>query len=167
MQDGVKEKDINLSIALIVKDCLVKCGHLVAMTRETDIYPTLQKRCQIANEHKSDVFVSVHCNRVDVNVAAQGAEAWYFDTSWNGAALASEIMKSVIHRTEAGNRGIKGTSELYVLKHTNMPAVLVECGFLSNKEELAKLITPKYQSIMGASIARGIEEYFKLKPIKG
>ena len=167
MQDGIKEKDINLSIALIVKDYLVKRGHSVIMTRETDIYPTLRKRCQIANENKSDVFISVHCNSVAINTAAQGIEAWYFDTSWNGAALAAEIMKPVIRHTEAVNRGIKGTTELYVLKHTSMPAALVECGFMSNKDELEKLTTPDYQGIIGASIARGIEEYFKLKPIKG
>lgn len=136
------------------------------MTRETDIYPTLRKRCQIANENKSDVFISVHCNSVAVNTAASGIETWYFDTSFDGASLAAAVMVKLIRLTEAVNRGVKGTTELYVLKNTDMPAILVECGFMSTKDDLNKLIDPHYQAILGTSIASGIEDYFNLKPIK-
>ncbi|NLP29471.1 MAG: family 10 glycosylhydrolase [Clostridia bacterium] len=154
------EKHINLPIALTVRDILESRGLDVHMTRVGDEYVTLEDRVKFANSLKTDIFVSIHNNsfsKEEVN----GIESFYFKSSVKGKELAEKVQKSLIEQTNANNRGAK-VGDYYVLRHTNMPAILIEGGFLSNKAELAKLKTKAYQDKLSYAIAYGILDYFNV-----
>ncbi len=161
---NVNEKDLNLSIGLLLRDELVAKGAKVIMTRETDIFWELKDRVAIANQIPSDYFISIHCNSVENSSIASGAETWYAthgdDTSLNAErkAMATAIQAQLAHDF-GSKRGIKSEKQLYVTRNTTMPAILVECGFLSNNEETKKLIQADYQKRIAQSICQGFLDY--------
>lgn len=163
---GSYEKDFNLSIAQKVQTQLKAHGIDVLMTRTQDSYVSLADRATMANNAGTDVFVAIHQNSfVDTSVNPprypQGIETYSYPGSTAGALLASKIQNAVIQNTNAVNRGTK-TADFYVLRETNMPASLIECGFITNPDEEAKLKTDSYQNIMAYSIAGGILDYFNV-----
>lgn len=160
-----EEKVLALNTALFVKAELVKKGYRVIMTRSRDEFVPLKKRAQIANDMKSQVLLSIHYNAAH-NKEAQGIEVFYPKTgkSWKlkrSKMLAQTILRKMLANTGAFSRGIKD-GNLCVIRETNMPAVLIECGFITNPEECKKMIHPDYQKLLARSIADGLEEYFKL-----
>lgn len=150
--EGQYESNINLLVARRLRLAL-KDKHEVTLTRNSNVAVSLGERCRIANSANADLFISIHCNSA-VNRDAHGVETFKYPTS--KSRLANNIQDELIKATGAKNRGVK-TSQFYVLKHTKMPAVLVEIGFLSNLHERKKITSTKYQTLIVDAIVRGIE----------
>lgn len=170
---GILEKEINLRITLAVRDKLSELGYQVLLTRETDQALSLQERVEIADGAGADIFVSIHQNASEVSQAC-GLETWYLEkeseTQQHGQnmergsfRLAELIRKFTLERTGAADREMKSADTLYVLRETDMPACLVETGFLSNKEERERLLEEEYQLKLAAGIVEGIDLYFHPK----
>lgn len=145
-----------LAIAKKVGSLLKAKGVTVKYTRSSDKYVKLSDRCRISNEFGADAFVSIHLNAA-TNTDAAGIETWrYENVGAKTKKLADNVQTELIGVTGAKNRGVKTTTTLYVLKHTVASAVLVECGFISNREEARQLFTEKYQSKIAQAIANGV-----------
>ena len=173
-QDGTIEKDINLSITLTLKELLIKSGYDVIMTREEDTstesdrgekIPSrkksdLKNRLQIMNDNPSAVFVSVHLNKFTTS-AARGSQVFYSGNNDNSKVLGDRIQASIISLLQPDNYRVnkKATSSTYILYNATVPAVLVECGFLSNAEELKRLKDEEYQRQLAFCIYCGINDY--------
>ncbi len=172
---GVREKDLNLAVAKKVQQRLLNSGFEVIMTRTTDKFLELSEIASVANKAKPDVFVSIHTNAV--NGLAYGIETYSYNA--NGSAknpavannptrllqsslLSSSIQNSLISSTGAYNRGAK-KANFHVIRETNMPAVLVEIGFIDNANERAKLKSDSYQNKLADGITQGIKNYFNQK----
>ncbi len=162
---GIKEKDINLEIALILDKELKKLGYNTILTRDSDEMPKnkqdeMWKRQVIANGSEGDVFVSIHQNSSNQS-GAKGFQIYYFAKSEKSKNLANYIYNSV---KKDVNQTTKfepiENKDFYVLRRTKMPAVLVECGFLSNSGERWLLTTKEYKQKMAIGIANGIDNYF-------
>lgn len=172
--DGVLEKDINLNIANKLADVLRLCGYRVTEIRDEDISvytddaetlrqkktSDLKRRAEIFNEDVNNIVVSIHQNKFD-NSAYSGTQVFYSTNNENSAILAESIRNSVVSLLQKDNtRELKpANSDIYVLDHAQVPAVIVECGFLSNSEERAKLLDERYQSEMAYAVAMGVLEY--------
>jgi N-acetylmuramoyl-L-alanine amidase len=161
--NGYKEKDIVLSVGKKLAERLRSAGANVIMTRETDTFLSLDERVEMAEDVYAELFVSLHVNSVKNNTTANGTET-YFNTSnnMNGAEsklLAAEIQKEMVERADMYDRGIKD-SEFYVIKNNHIPAVLLEMGFLPNKEDREKLVSDQYQEVIAESIYQGIKNYY-------
>jgi len=155
----IYEKDLNLKIAAKLYILLKNQGITVKMTRTDDRYLLLSDRVILANKLKADIFISIHCN-ASGSSKAKGIETLYYPGSTKGEALAEKIQFHLIDKLKRIDRGIKSRSDLFVLKYTSMPAVLIECGFLSNKEELKLLTDCNYIDNIAAAILGGIGNYY-------
>lgn len=129
---GLKEKDLTLAISREMMGLAQKDGFPTALTRTEDMFFSLKQRCDIAINLKATLFLSVHCNASPVQSAA-GIEVYYNDGSDDGRKFALALHKE-LSKLGRNDRGVK-PAEYYVLKHTHMPACLVECGFITNCEE--------------------------------
>ena len=125
--------------------------------RTNDVNPSLQERCDFSNERKAVVFVSIHTN-ASVKEEPNGIETHFYHD--NSIELSEIIQKHLISETKANNRGtIK--SMFYVINHTNVPAVLVEMGYISNDEEREALQSKQRQEQTAKAIAEGILEFLR------
>ncbi|MBQ1475560.1 MAG: N-acetylmuramoyl-L-alanine amidase [Ruminococcus sp.] len=172
--DGILEKDINLSIADKLADTLRLCGVRVTEIRDEDIsvyddsaqtlrekkVSDLKHRVEIVNGSENNILVSIHQNKFD-NSAYSGTQVFYSTNNDKSRVLAESIRNSVVSLLQNDNtRELKpANSDIYLLDNATVPAVIVECGFLSNDEERAKLLDSGYQSEMAYSIAMGVLEY--------
>ncbi|MGM7683416.1 N-acetylmuramoyl-L-alanine amidase [Cytobacillus sp. Hm23] len=159
-----QEKNINLKVAKLVEQRLDELGAHVVMTRDGDTKLELQDRVDIAKENYADIFVSIHSNSAS-NEDANGTET-YYDTSTNenGAEsklLASAIQSEIVKIVGSADRGIKD-NELYVIKHNDIPSVLVELGFLSNEIDAALLLDDNVLVKYADGIVSGIQLYYQL-----
>lgn len=154
--NGIKEKDINLAIALKVRDKLKALGVQVVMNRETDVFVDFKDTAAHANAVNPDSFVSIHNN--SATAVANGIETYY--TKSIDLPLANEVQSRMASYTGAYNRGVKW-DEYYVTNHTTMPAILTECGFVTNSQEAAKLNTNSYQDYLANAITDGVMKYLK------
>lgn len=159
----IKEKEYNLVTSKLIASYLKQMGFHISMTRDDDRFLSLSKRSAFANNLEGDLFVSVHYNSAP-NPSAEGIEVFYYREEKNGPrtesskALAQAILKNVINSTGAKCRGVKH-GNLAVIRETTMPAVLIECGFLTNPNELAKIDTSEYRKKLAQGIALGIKDY--------
>lgn len=162
--NGVLEKDINLEIALALQKKLEELGYRVLMTRSDDIYVSKETRAEFANLSKADAYISIHQNIYE-DVTANGVETWYdgTDASRDSKRLAQLVHKYTVWRTNARERELKDDAQFAVTSQTQMPACLIETGFLSNEEERGLLLTQEYREELAAGIAEGIELYFHPK----
>ncbi|MDE7405049.1 MAG: N-acetylmuramoyl-L-alanine amidase [Lachnospiraceae bacterium] len=163
------EKDINLQIAQMLKQFLQAEGITVVMTREGDggLYDEnasnkkvqdMKRRLAIIEEADPVIVVSIHQNSYHEEYV-KGAQVFYYGTSQNSKQLA-EIMQEQLRSLDPDNkRGAKGNDSYFLLKKTSKPIAIVECGFLSNREEAAELSTPLYQEKMAWNIHMGIMKY--------
>lgn len=168
---GVNEKDINLAIALKLREKLEKTGIKVIMTREKDegLYELsdsnkkivdMNNRCKLVNESDASILVSIHQNSFeDANV--KGAQAFYYKHSKKGQLLASSIQSAICDYDSENKRVEKGNDSYYLLLNVKVPAVIVECGFLTNPTEKEKLTNDAYQEEMARWIQEGINRFFK------
>ncbi len=173
--DGTVEKDINLNISLTLQRLLKQNGFRVIMTRETDISTDDIESSQIASKKRSDlenrlnlmkenpdaVFVSIHLNKFTTS-SAFGSQVFY-SSNEQSRILGEKIQTCIVNLLQPENTRVnkQATSSTYLLYNATVPAVLVECGFLSNVQELEKLKQRDYQNKMAFSIYCGIAEYFK------
>ncbi|MGB9825727.1 MAG: N-acetylmuramoyl-L-alanine amidase [Desulfofundulus sp.] len=162
--NGLKEAHVNLAVALKVAEKLRKAGVEVKLTRTNDVFIDLQPRCDIANSFGADYFVSIHCNSAGTP-EAKGTETYCYKFGGKGEILAKAIQAELIAATGRANRGVK-TANYYVLRRTNMPAVLTELAFISNPEEERLLGSPDYQEKCATAIARGIGKVIGVKIIQ-
>lgn len=162
--NGIIEKELTLDVAKRVERLLKEKGIEVVMTRSTDTYLSLQKRVDIGVDSKSDAFVSIHGNAA--TASAQGTETWYSPKTKSAAdskQLASFIQNRLYKAMDTKNRGLKNNRDLYVIYRNPLPSALVELGFMSNKEDAAKLKSNWYRDEASKAIAQGIVDYFKWK----
>lgn len=168
--DGQLEKDINLSIAKKLKAYLEASDVNVVMTRDTDtgLYQSgdshkkvsdMRRRCDIINEARPDLVVSIHQNSYH-HEEINGGQVFYYKTSQNGKRLAEILQERFDYVLgEANRRVAKGNDNYYLLLHVKEPIVIVECGFLSNRKEAKALESEDYQDRMAWTIHMGVMEY--------
>ena len=159
IREGINEKDITLDLTNRVASILKKKGYKTALTRTEDVYLGLQERCDFTEEENPEIFVSIHVNSA-VATEPYGLETHYYHEP--SKELAEIIQKHLIKEINSKDRGIL-KSKFYVINHTEVPAVLVETGFLSNPEEREELVTEKRKQATAKAIAEGIIEYLKSK----
>lgn len=148
----VYEKHINLDVSRRLERSLKEAGFKTVMTRTKDEFIALSERSSIANRYRNAIFVSIHFNS-SYRVAALGIETFY--RTAESEKLAQLVQKELIKNVGATDRGVK-TANFAVLKNTKHPAVLVEGGFVSNKDERSAMTDPLYRQVVADSIARGV-----------
>lgn len=153
--NGYLEDQLNLQIAKKVEAKLKEEGISVEMSRDTDKYVSLSDRNIKANNSGADLFISIHQN-AGFTSDASGIETYYLN---DNDILAKNLQDSLVDYTNARDRGIK-TKNLQVLRDSKIPAVLLECGFISNKTEGYRLSTKDYQEKIADGIVDGIKTYF-------
>lgn len=168
----IYEKDINLSIAIKLKAVLEKNGIKVVITRDTDtgLYgetdsnkkiADMKNRCRLINESNADILVSIHQNSYSAE-NVKGAQVFFYEHSKEGEKLAGILQSTIKSRLDKENeRQHKANDSYYILLNVEMPAVIVECGFLTNPDECKKLLDENYQNEMAQAVAEGIVEYMK------
>lgn len=164
------EKDINLQIALLVKQYLEANGVRVVMTRETDegLYDEdasnkkvqdMKRRIELIESVEPLLTVSIHQNSYPEEYV-HGAQVFYYNGSRSGQQLAEYIQNQMLEKADPNNtRQVKPNDSYYLLKKTGVPIVIVECGFLSNSDEAEKLCTEAYQERVAWAIHLGILQY--------
>lgn len=173
--DGTVEKDINLKICLFLSEILRSSGFDVIMTRTADNSTENNSQSKITSRKKSDlnnrlllmkenpdsVFVSIHLNKFTTS-AASGSQVFYSARKEASKLLGEKIQSNIIKSLQPENTRVnkQATSSTYLLYNATVPAVLVECGFLSNASDLKLLKNEEYQQKMAFCIYCGITEYF-------
>ena len=173
--NGALEKDLNLAISLEVGRCLEEKGYIVVYTRTDDrlLYTEeenikgirkisdLKNRCKVAARYPSSIFVSIHMNSFG-SAKYSGLQVYYSEKNEASGILADSIQSKVASDIQKDNkRNIKPGKDMYILENIENTAVLIECGFLSNKEECKKLSEKEYQKQLSFSIVCGIIEYIE------
>lgn len=150
------EKDINLSVALKLNEILANNNIEVILTRSTDEDMSLAQRISVANASNADFFISLHCNYYEDDAQIAGLECYYSSPDATESKMYAEsIIDAVSLSDDIKVRDAK-SENYYVLRNTQMPAVLVEMGFLSNYSECQKLLNNDYQETLSQKIAEGI-----------
>ncbi|MEG1828770.1 MAG: N-acetylmuramoyl-L-alanine amidase family protein [Cellulosilyticaceae bacterium] len=159
--NGLKEKEVNFKQTMVVKNLIEKNTDIkVYMTREDDSTLTLAFRTDLANDINADMFVSIHNN--SASPAAKGTELLYYPNSSDTRSkqIAKLMQDNIVKATGMYNRGIKERPDLYVLRTSKMPAVLIEGGFLSNAEDAAKLKSEDFTQKYAYAVYEAIVEAF-------
>ena len=156
--DGkLKEFYFNAAVAEEVKKLLLLGGHTVVFSHQTDLDVPLYERTQLANRLKVDLFVSIHANAMGRAFnEANGIETFiYSKPQLASQQLASAVQQSLLLITKRKDRGIK-RADFAVLRDTHMPAILVECGFMTHKQEVELLKSSAYRKRCAQGICFGI-----------
>ena len=158
---GLRETDVVLDVSKIVTNILNKKGVKVKMTRRNEIDLDLRPRVAMANDTNADIFVSIHANAsVGKKRNINGLETFYY-SGWKGRLLAEKIQKQIVKVSPGSpDRGVR-RGGYFVLKQTNMPAVLVEIGFVTGRLDGSRLGKEMHRERVAYSIAKGILEYLK------
>ncbi|MGF7049806.1 N-acetylmuramoyl-L-alanine amidase [Paenibacillus sp. DS2015] len=171
-RQGVIEKDINLAIALYLRDYLQQAGAVVVMTREGDYdladpstrgyskrkTEDLKQRVKLIEDKKADLFISIHMNSIPSN-RWSGAQVFYYPNHADNLALADLIQEEMRRNLENTDRIAKTVKTVYILQALKIPSALVEVGFLSHPEESMLLKDVEYQRKVAAAIYKGILRY--------
>ena len=172
---GVTEAEINLQIALKLQNLLEQSGCIVILTRsdENEIYDAesntirekkisdMKNRVKIGNESSSDIFVSIHLNKIEQSKYS-GWQTFYKPGNDDSKKLATSIQNNLNDAIQKENKRIPAAlSTVYLMKNVEIPITIVECGFLSNPDEEKLLQTEEYQEKLAWGIYNGINEYFK------
>lgn len=153
--DNIKEKDLVLDMALMLKEELESLGITVIMTREDDTFLSLESRAEAANEINADLFISVHIDYFEDDSSISGLTCHYMEGSKSGETLASDLSEYLRKSEVTEVRNTIG-SDFRVLAKTEMPALLIETGFLSNAGDRKNLTDTNFQKKLMNSIAEGI-----------
>lgn len=177
----VKEKDINLSVALSLRDNLNASGYNVVMTRDSDIlqyddsnvgvtkkrYQDLLKRKKLMDETNPNIIVSIHMNKI-AQTELKGAQTFFPKDSAESKKLADSIQNKIIEIADTENKRValvkKDQPPIVIFREVKNPITVVECGFLSNPDEAQKLATKDYQEKLVKAIKAGIDSYFTVMP---
>lgn len=169
--NGVLEKDINLSISKETKKHLKKKGIRVVMTRDKDEslaegengnrkVQDMKARVKRINDTKPNLAVSIHQNSYHEE-SIHGAQVFYYEHSESGEKDARILQEALLAVDPDNTRQVKANTTYYLLKRTEVPILIIECGFLSNQEEAEKLASEDYQKEIAKAIANGIESCLK------
>lgn len=169
--NGVLEKDINLSISKKTKKYLEKKGIRVVMTRDKDEslaegengnrkVQDMKARVKRINDTKPNLAVSIHQNSYHEE-SIHGAQVFYYEHSESGEKDARILQEALLAVDPDNTRQVKANTTYYLLKRTEVPILIIECGFLSNQEEAEKLASEDYQKEIAKAIANGIESCLK------
>jgi N-acetylmuramoyl-L-alanine amidase len=157
---GVTEAALNMAIARFAAEELKLCGHEVRFTRDGSIDDDeLNWRATLANDWGADLYLCIHCNSA-VRVEAEGTETYHYPGSIAGEQLARCIQFRITDALLTEDRGVKA-ADFQVLRETVCPAVLVECGFISNPIDRGMLTDPLEQWRLGAAIAVAVDDWRK------
>jgi len=148
----IAEKDMTLDVAQRLRNVLAASGYHVVMTRDSDVFVPLPTRVAIANSYRNAIFVCIHFNATK-RMGAGGIETYFY--SRDSLPIASAVHYYVAGGAPSANRGVRRRG-YYVLRKTNVPAVLVECGFLTNPTEGAYAQTASYRQKLAEEIAAGV-----------
>ncbi len=148
----IPEKEMTLDVAQRLKALLAASGYRVIMTRDSDVFVPLPTRVSIANSYQNAIFVCIHFNSAK-RMGASGIETYFY--SHESLPLASAVHYYVAGGAPTSNRGVRRRG-FYVLRKTKIPAVLVECGFLTNPSEGDYAQTTSYRQKLAEEIAAGI-----------
>jgi N-acetylmuramoyl-L-alanine amidase len=151
----IPEKGVALDVARRLRAHLASFGFRTVMTRSRDIFVTLDRRVGIANAQRRAIFVSIHFNAAR-RKGANGIETFY--GSPRAKRLARLIQRNAMKTTSGENRGVK-RANYYVLRKSRMPAVLIECGFLTNRRDARRASSSEYRDRLARQIARAIREF--------
>ena len=157
------EKDINLKIAEKLRLLLEENGIQIVMTREDDFVPEskredLKKRVELINEVDPDIVICIHQNSF-TNQTVAGPQVFYHGDSEISKMIAQTLQEELWLVDEEHQRQIKGNENYYMLSETNVPTVIVECGFLSNAADAEKLVTEEYQDQIAKAICLGVKKW--------
>lgn len=170
----VLEKDINLEISSDTADLLTLFGFDISMTRNSDDaltsegkdvkqrkYNDMKMRLDAYNSSADNVIISIHQNKFS-NTSSHGAQVFYSPNNENSLRLAESLKNSVVSMIQPDNeRECKAAGkEIYLLKNTKNPAVIVECGFLSNQSEREQLLDKSYQKKIALAVTTGFLDYY-------
>ena len=174
--DGTVEKDINLDIALKLEKILKFYGFNVIMTRTEDVMTCddgldslrkrkvsdIHNRFDLMRKNPDAVFISVHQNKFE-DTSQHGTQVFYSGNNEKSKVLAEAIQTSITSAVQPENGRVvkKSGSEIYLLYHAEIPAVLVECGFISNPDEVKKLKDESYRMKLAILIADGLLKYLR------
>lgn len=167
----VLEKDVNLKIAKIVEKELKKKGYKVVMTRKEDQMladessgnakiKDMKARVDLINKTAPGLAVSIHQNSYHEETI-HGAQVFYYSHSEEGLAAAKLMQQSLLGADSENTRQEKANDTYYLLRRTQVPTIIVECGFLSNQREAALLAGKEYQQKIAEAITEGIDGYLK------
>ena len=172
--DGTAEKDLNLSISLKLNEILSAMGYQTRMVRTTDTsihnadadtvrerkVSDIHNRAAIMNEYENCIYVSIHQNKYSGS-SIWGAQTFYSPNNEESKELAQLIQSSIANNVQPDNKRVikQSGTNIYVLYNATKPAVMVECGFVSNANELEQLKDDEYQNKMAFAISNGIINY--------
>jgi N-acetylmuramoyl-L-alanine amidase len=163
--DGMREYEFNRVVASYAKSFLEEYENVTVYFSHSDTKDvSLQERTDKANRLDVDCFVSIHANAYGSGWnSARGIETFVYKTKPKAAVqLAEKVQNNLVIATGLPNRGVK-TGNFHVLRSSDMPAILVECGFMTNKEEVKLLRSDVYRKTCAEAIVKGISEHYKLK----
>jgi N-acetylmuramoyl-L-alanine amidase len=172
--NGLIEKDLNLDIVMRLSALLKEQGIQVVLTRETDVLlydvnsdyqgqkkaQDVRKRLEIAKSQENPILVSIHMNYF-AQTKYSGLQVWYSKNDTRSEILANLIQSNVKNELQPSNKRVtkQATSSIFLLHNASFPAILIECGFLSNPQEAAKLSNEEYRQELSRAIFRAIMEY--------
>ena len=167
---GTPEKELNLDVALRLRDLLAAQGAEVILTRETDTAlagegderKRRDLKFRVDQAAEADIFLSIHMNEYRAR-SESGPQVFYRKGQDASRLLAGVLQNSLNAALSPVRPRTANTGDYYVLRNLNIPAVLVECGFLSNAAEEAKLLTPEYRQQIAQAICDGLAEYRQLE----
>lgn len=151
----VYEKHLALDTSYRLESTLKGMGYRTVMTRRSDLFISLPERCRIANQHRNAIFVSVHYNYT-WKKHVSGIETFYYGQS--SRKLASYVQSGMLRHTRTVDRGVK-FGRFYVIRHTKIPAILIEGGFVSNTDERNRMKSAYFREAVARGIAEGIQRY--------
>ena len=157
---GLMEKDVVLPVSLEVARLLRQTGHEVILTRQTDVFLGLDERADIANRRNADLFVSIHADSA-ANRAARGFTVYVCrGASVDSHATANAVIRSLDSGSGLNSRGVR-TANYRVLVQTQCPAILVELGYLSNRQEAMMLRQDAVQKKLARCVAEGLDSFLR------
>ncbi|HBN10150.1 MAG TPA: hypothetical protein DD435_16435 [Cyanobacteria bacterium UBA8530] len=153
----LKEKDVNLQVALRVQRLMEQSGINVQLTRSKDVEVMLRPRVGMGDNNDSDVFVSIHANSFS-NPGVRGIETYYYNPT--SLPLAKAVHSHLVRTLKRPDRGVH-RNNFVVVKYNKMPACLVEIGYLSNSEDEALLASKVYQEKAASAITAGVKDFLR------
>lgn len=172
-KDGTVEKNINLNISLKLEQFCKLLGYKTVMIRNDDSSVSgnsnksntkvndMYNRLEYMSKYNNGIFVSIHVNKFESSTA-KGAQVFYSPNIEGADILAESVQSSIVSNLQNGNKRVikKATKNIFLLYNAKVPAIIAECGFLSNDEDLTNLKNDEYCNKLAFSIALGIQKYY-------
>ena len=169
---GYREQDITYAVGTYLREILNEDGRFEARSSRnapdevlgTSNATSLAERVAAANNWGADYFISIHCN-ANVNPAVNGSEVYVYREGSEAASLARAVLNAIVARLGTKDNGVRVNPSLYVLRRTRMPAILVELAYITNAQDVQKLVNDQYA--FAYAIYTGLCTYFGLTPTVG